>query len=297
MTPIRAFADTARRPGMALAALALAAGLCGAARAQDCLLETPATLMLPRYHPGAAPAPLAWPVKLRGMRGCQAQLLMDNLQAPGRLALEGASASAPLQFTLATQASGGAPVPLAPAPLATLTLAAGQETQLLLWLRPDAAQWVEAGIYQHTLGLRLIRPDGAQLDYRETRLVSEVQATARAQFGAASGGASVARLNFDELQQGAQRSATLDVLANAAHTLSLSSSGQGQLINRQNPGARIAWTLRINGQPVPLGAGPALLASSARGRVRYLFEAQIGAVERVLAGDYADDLLITLTAQ
>jgi hypothetical protein len=35
----------------------------------------------------------------------------------------------------------------------------------------------------------------------------------------------------------------------------------------------------------------------ARGRIRYQFDAQIGAVERVLAGDYADDLLITITAQ
>lgn len=276
-------------------ALALAAGLCQVALAQDCVLDSPSTVMMPRYYPTMPPAAVAWPLKLRGIRGCQARLLLENLDAPGRVSLEGDSANERLQVNLSTQASGGTPVPVAPTELATLTLAAGQETTVLLWLRPDATQWVNAGLYQRELVVRLVLPTGGMLDYRETRLVSDVQATARAQFG--SNGNSVARLEFDELQQDARRSATLEVLANTAHTLTLASTGKGRLINRQNPGSSIPWVLRINGQAVPLASGSTSLPFSSRGRVRYLFEAQIGSIERVLAGNYADDLLITITAQ
>jgi hypothetical protein len=271
------------------------------ALAQDCVIDSPAMVALPSYDPTSPAAAVAWQIKLRGVRGCQAHLQIENLDTPGRLNLAGGSSGERLQTSLLTQASGGSPVPPAPSEVGVFKLAAGQETTVLLWLRADAIQWVGAGLYQQVLGVRITRPNGATLDYRETRIVNDVRATARARFGAisdsGSGGSSVARLDFGELQQGAQRGATLEVLANTAHTLSLASSGRGRLTNRQNPSSSIAWNLRINGQPVPLASGNAVLPFLARGRIRYQFDAQIGAIERVLAGDYADDLLITITAQ
>lgn len=271
------------------------------ALAQDCVIDSPATVAMPFYDPTAATAAVAWQIKLRGIRGCDARLQIENLDAPGRVALVGGSSGERLQTSLLTQASGGIPVPPAPSEVGTFKLAAGQEATLVLWLRADATQWTSAGLYQRTLGLRLTRTSGETLDYRETLVVNSVRATARARFGAisdsGSGGSSVARLDFGELQQGAQRGATLEVLANTAHTLSLTSTGRGRLVNRQNPSSSIAWNLRINGQPVALASGNTVLPFVARGRIRYQFDAQIGAIERVLAGDYADDLLITITAQ
>lgn len=271
------------------------------AQAQDCVLDSPSTVHLPFYDPTSAPVAVAWQIKLRGIWGCEAQLQIDNLDTPGRIGLEGSSGGERLQTSLLTQASGGTPVPPAPAPVNSFKLAAGQETTVLLWLRADATQWVGAGLYQRALGVRITRANGTTLDYRETRIASEVRATARASFGAVSdtgsGSSSVARLDFGELQQGAQRSATLEVLANSTHTLGLSSTGRARLVNQQNPSSSIGWGLRINGQPVALESGNTVLPFLARGRVRYQFEAQIGTVERVLAGDYADDLLITITAQ
>ena len=279
----------------------LMAALQGHAGAQDCVIDSPASVSLPFYDPTAAPSAVAWQIKLRGIRGCEAHLQIENLDAPGRLALLGGSSGEGLQTSLFTQASGGAPVEPAPSEVASFRLAGGQETTVLLWLRADATQWVGAGLYQCALGVRIVRASGETLDYRETRIVSDVRATARARFGAisssGSGSSSVARLDFGELQQGAQRSATLEVLANTAHTLSLASTGRSRLVNRQNPSSGIGWSLRINGQPVALGSGQTVLPFLEKGRIRYQFDAQIGAVERVLAGDYADDLLITITAQ
>lgn len=270
-------------------------------QAQDCVIDSPSTVVLPFYDPTSTPAAVAWQIKLRGIRGCEAHLQIENLDTPGRIALEGGSSGERLQTSLSTQATGGTPVPPAPAEIGTFKVAAGQETTLVLWLRADATQWTGAGRYQRPLIVHIVRANGETLDYRETRIVSDVRATARARFGAlsdtGSGGSSVARLDFGELQQGAQRSATLEVLANTAHTLSLASTGRARLVNRQNPTSGIAWNLRINGQPVALASGNAVLPFQARGRIRYQFEAQIGTVERVLAGDYADDLLITITAQ
>lgn len=271
------------------------------AQAQDCVIESPPVVVLPSYDPTKPTAALAWQIKLRGVRGCQANLQIENLDAPGRLKLAGGSSNEQLQTSIFTQASGGSPVPQAPDEVGRFKLSAGQETTVLLWLRADATQWVGAGLYQQTLGVRITRPNGSTLDFHETRVISDVKATARARFGAisdsGSGGSSVARLDFGELQQGAQRSATLEVLANTAHTLSLTSTGRGQLTNRQNPSSSIAWNLRVNGQPVTLSSGKADLPFTARGRIRYQFDAQIGRVEKVLAGDYADDMLITITAQ
>jgi hypothetical protein len=279
----------------------LAASWQAPALAQDCVIDSPAVVALPSYDPTSSAAAVGWQIKLRGIRGCQAHLQIENLDAPGRLKLAGGSITEQLQTSIFTQASGGSPVPQAPAEVGRFKLSAGQETTVLLWLRADATQWVGAGLYQQTLGVRITRPNGATLDFHETRIVNDVKATARARFGAisdsGSGGSSVARLDFGELQQGAQRSATLEVLANTAHTLSLTSTGRGQLINRQNPSSSIAWSLRINGQPVTLSSGNAVLPFTARGRIRYQLDAQIGTVEKVLAGDYADDMLITITAQ
>jgi hypothetical protein len=280
----------------------LLAGACPShAQAQDCVIDSPTTVALPFYDPTAATAAVAWQIKLRGIRGCNARLQIENLDTPGRLALAGASSGERLQTSLLTQPNGGIPVPPAPSEVGTFKLAAGQETTLVLWLRADATQWIGAGLYQRTLGLRLTKASGETLDYREALMVSSVKATARARFGAisdsGSGGSSVARLDFGELQQGAQRSATLEVLANTAHTLSLTSTGRGRLVNRQNSSSSMAWSLRINGQPVAMASGNTVLPFEARGRIRYQFDAQIGAIERVLAGDYADDLLITITAQ
>lgn len=269
-------------------------------QAQDCVVDSPPALTLPFYDPTQSTSAIAWQIKLRGIRGCEARLQIDNLDTVGRVSLQHAAGAERLLAKLSTQPLGGSPVPASPSDASAVTLAAGQEKTLVFWLQADAKQWVSVGLYQHALRVRLIRPSGETIDERETVLSSSVRATARLAFGAglaAGGGANVARLDFGELRQGAQRSTTLEVLSNTAHTLSLTSSGRSRLVNRQNPTSSIPWNLTINGQPVVLTSGQAALPLTMRGQVLHRIDAQVGAVERVLAGEYADDLLITVTAQ
>ena len=272
-----------------------------ALKAQDCVVESPPTLSLPFYDPTEATSAVAWQIKLRGIRGCDARLQIENLDATGRLSLQHAASADRLLVSIATQPLGGSPVPAAPSDAGAVTLAPSQERTLVFWLRADAKQWVSVGPYQQALRVRLSKPTGETMDDRETLLISSVRATARLAFGAGSAsggqGAGVARLDFGELRQGALRSTNLSVLSNTAHTLSLASSGRGRLVNRSNPSSSIPWDLRINGQPVALASGQASLPFTMQGQVLHRIEAQIGAVERVLAGEYADDLLITVTAQ
>jgi hypothetical protein len=171
---------------------------------------------------------------------------------------------------------------------------------LVFWLRSDAKQWVAAGAYRQNLRLILSKPTGETMDERDVTLSGSVRATARLAFGAGSAGSgaiSLARLDFGELRQASMRSTSFEVLANTAHTLSLSSAGRGRLVNRLHPSSSIPWDLRINGQPIVLTSGQAVLALNVQGQALHRLEAQIGAIEKVLAGEYADDVLITITAQ
>lgn len=268
--------------------------------AQDCVLESPPSVSLPFYDPTEATGAVAWPIKVRGLRGCEARLQIENLDSNGRLSLLSTASADRLLANIATQPQGGSPVPAAPSDATTLTLAPGQEKTLLFWIKADAKQWVSVGPYQQAFRLRLLRATGETLDDRETLVLASVRASARISFGAGSTGAGqgagVARLDFGELRQGARRSTSLEVLSNTAHSLSLASSGRGQLVNRGHPSS-IPWTLVINGQAVSLTQGQAALPLTARGQVLYRIDASIGAIEQVLAGEYADDLLITVTAQ
>jgi spore coat protein U-like protein len=268
--------------------------------AQDCVIESPPSLSLPSYEPTGTPAAVAWQVKLRGLRGCDARLSIDRLDAMGRLSLQHEASAARLLGSLTTLPTGGSPVPAAPMDALAISLAPGQEKTLVFWLRADAKQWVAAGAYRQNLRLSLAKPTGETMDERDVALSSTVRATARLAFGpgsAGSGASSLARLDFGELRQAAIRSTTLEVLANTAHTLSLSSAGRGRLVNRLHPSSSIPWDLRINGQAIGLTSGQAVLPLNVQGQALHRLEAQIGAIEKVLAGEYADDVLITVTAQ
>lgn len=280
-------------------ALTMCATFMTSVLAQECAIDSPPTVALAAYDPTTNPVVSVWKIRIRAVKACQASLVIENLQSSGRVALKGNYATENLLLEIASQANAGAPVPMAPTAWTGLKLLAGQEIILLIWLRPDASQWISPGFYQQTLAARLLRTNGETIDYRETQITNYIKATANAQFGVSTGtgGSQVARFDFGELQRNASRSATLDVLSNAAHSISISSSGNGRLVNKQHQNATVPWALRINGQSISLSAGSTALTFTAKGRIQYTLEARIGEIERLLAGDYADDLLITIMAQ
>jgi hypothetical protein len=105
------------------------------------------------------------------------------------------------------------------------------------------------------------------------------------------------RLDFEELVQGATRSAGLVVQANSTYTIALESAQNGQLVNAKFPLMGLAYSLRLDGRPMSLGPNASDIRLATPGRVRHAIEARIGPVERVLAGEYVDSLLVTITAQ
>lgn len=279
----------------------LLASLAASALAQtgpDCRLDSPAAVTLERYRPDSAPTASAWTLRVRSTRGCVARLQIEGLSEPGRLLLAGPAATGDrLALSISGQPSGTEPVAAAPVDAASITVGTQQDQTLRLWLRPEPGQWLAAGNWQHTVLARLIDAQGRTLDTREVRISAQVDATVRAQFSDTAGGSQLARLDFGLLQQGARRSTTLDVQANTPHSVVLESAQRGHLTNARAPQSpAIAWTLRINGQTVGL-ATAARLPFAAGGRQRHVLEAEIGSVERVLAGEYRDELQITITAQ
>lgn len=266
------------------------------ALAAGCRLEAPAELELGRYSPDNPPTAVTRSLRVWGVDGCQATVQVEGLENDGRLRLAPAAGPGGLGVGVSALPLGGQPVPAAPVAWASVVLPAGQVRSLPLWLVPDAAQWLPPGTYRQSIVVRLLDSAGLTLDALQLSVSADIQATARAEF---SGGAAgrVARLDFGQLQQGARRAAALDVTANTPHRVTLESASGARLVNLREPDSTpIPWSLRVNGSRVDLSR-PASLPFTAQGRVRHTFEAEIGAVERVLAGDYADDLRITITAQ
>lgn len=291
------------RPSTAWRRMLAAAALCGLGAAvlaqtgQDCRLDSPSTVHVDRYRPDSAPVATAWTLRVRSTRSCAGRLQIEGLSEPGRLQLSASTGAADnLLLSLSAQPGGTEPVAAAPLDAATVLVGAQQDQVLRWWLRPDPGQWLAAGLWQQTLIARLVDEQGRTLDAREVRISIPVDATVRAQF-ADAGGSRVARLDFGQLQQGARRATTLEVQANTAHSVTLESTQKGKLTNARAPQSPpIDWTLRLNGQAVGLAA-PARLPFLGAGRQRHVLDAEIGSIERVLAGEYRDELQITITAQ
>lgn len=269
------------------------------ATAKDCALDPPPQVSVGAYDP-AAPFqnPVGWSLRASGDSGCVARLQVDLLDAAGSLLLQGPDGTG-LRVVLSMDAAGTAPLAAAPQDFATLQLAAGQQTVLPLWILRAPGQWLSPGLYRATVRLTLLDSKGKTLDKRDVGLQANVSPTVRAQFGSldSASGSNSARLDFGELAQGAVRSASLSVQANTGHAITLESAQRGQLVNRRFAQARIGYELRLNGSPVALSAAVAGVRIASPGKARHQIDVQIGPVERVLAGEYADDLLITITAQ
>lgn len=261
---------------------------------QACELLTPPTWTLDGYDPASAAASArALPVRIHAPKGCLVALQAEWQGVGGELLLYGAGIE-PLRLMLSTDAAASVPVPGAPQDIGTYRVEAGRDTQVYLWATAAAGQWVSPGNYSSQLRLRLVS-GAATVSEREIAVSVRVKAAVRATF--AGGAGKLARLDFGELQQGARRDAQLEVQANTGHRLTLESSNRGKLVNRRFRQSTVPYRLRVAGVAVSPEASGAGIDIAAAGRARHRIDVEIGEVDRVLAGDYADDLLITITAQ
>ena len=283
----------------------LCCGLWGAdahATAENCVLDAPAMVMLGHYDPSAArPIPVGWNLAVRTRNpkvGCRARLQMEVPDSAGNLVLRG-SDPAGLRLSLSQDASGNLPMLVAPQEIGSFDLGPGEQAQFTFWAWRGAGQWVSPGLYRGTARLGLLDDQGRMLDHRDVDFQTLLNASVRAGFGKINtqSGLNSSRLDFGELTQGAKRHAILAVQSNTAYTITLSSAQQGRLVNRSFTSASIAYLLRIDGMPLPLTQADASLNVMRRGQQSHDIEVEIGPVQRVIAGEYADSLLITISAQ
>ncbi len=261
---------------------------------QACELLTPPTWALDGYDPASASAATrALPIRIQAPRGCLVSLQAEWQGVGGELMLYGAGIE-PLRLMLSSDAAASVPVPAAPQDIGTYRVEPGRDARAYLWATVAAGQWVSPGNYSSPLRLRLVSASGT-VSEREIAVTVHVRAAVRATF--AGGAGKLARLDFGELQQGARRDAQLEVQANTGHRLTLESANRGKLVNRRFGQSTVPYRLRVAGVPVPPEASGAGIDIAAAGRARHRIDVEIGEVDRVLAGDYADDLLITITAQ
>lgn len=259
-------------------------------------------LMLGRYDPGAAQAiPVSWQLTVRSRHhktGCRARLQAEAADQAGNLLLLG-NDPAGLRITLAQDTAGRQAIPVAPQDMASLQLEPDQQAQLVLWAVRSPGQWIGPGLYRGSLHLTLLDEQGRMLERREVDVQSIIAPVVQAQFGqsASAAGLNSTQLDFGELRQGASRSAALAVQANTGYTLTLSSMNNGRLVHGSQAREQIGYQLRLDGRPIALNQPVAGLSTIRSGRQRHEIEVEIGAMKQVLAGEYRDSLLITISGQ
>lgn len=264
-----------------------------------CLLDLPIQIQLGSYDPGAsAPHPIGWNLRLTTSDSCSARIQMDGLDAEGILSLQGTDGQS-LRLVLAQDASATRHLPASPQDFSAVQLNPSQQLNTQLWAIPAAGQWLSPGTYRGTLRITLLDASGLVMLRRDITFVTEVAATVQSSWALLSSvsGSNAARLDFGELAQGAVRSASLMVRANTSYGMTIESAQHGSLIHQKLPESVISYAISLNGRLFDPAHGTPQMFASTPGTVRHAFSFRIGAVERVLAGDYVDSLLVTLFAQ
>ena len=287
------------RPAL-VRALATATLVCAiSSAAAQCVLDIPNQVQLGSYDPGALlQNPIGWRFRVSTQTGCAGRIQLDALDATGRLLLQGPD-TAGFTVLMAQDASGSTPVNAAPLDAAAVQIAAGQQVTVSMWAVRPAGQWRVPGPYRGAVRVSLLDKAGLVLTRRDLAFLTAVSPTVQLHWeGVASGsGSPTARLDFGELVQGATRSASLVVQANSSHTIALESTQRGQLVNAKFPLAGLSYSLRLNGRALALGPNASDVRMATPGKVRHEIEVRIGPIERVLAGEYLDSLLVTVAAQ
>ncbi|MDD2729945.1 hypothetical protein [Malikia sp.] len=282
--------------------LCCAGALHAPAAMADCMLEIPATVVLGRYDPAATQAtPESWQLTVRSRNpktGCRARLQVETADQTSNLLSLGNDPTG-LRVTLSQDAAGRQAIPVAPQDMTSVQLDLDRQASMVLWATRGTGQWISPGLYRGSLRLTLLDEQGQTLDRRDVEFKSMIHSVVHAQFGQSNSasGLNSTRLDFGELRQGARRSAALAVQANTGYTITLSSANGGRLVHNSLAQGRVAYQLRLDGRPVALNQPIAGLSANRPGRQSHDIEVEIGSMQQVLAGEYRDSLLITISGQ
>ncbi len=177
-------------------------------------------------------------------------------------------------------------------------------TVLTYFIVVDQGQTVPPGRYTDEVRVSLLDPAGRRrLETLTTRFVFDVPEALEARFDIDGSrralGAFAPTLDFGILREGARRSFGLDIRANRAVTVMISSEGGGALHRLgAGPASTVPYRLRVDGQ-VHGGPGPLRLPADRgrTGRRRVDVQVIIGSTDRALAGPYKDTLQVTVSTR
>ncbi|GAB4523668.1 MAG: hypothetical protein Tsb0010_07730 [Parvularculaceae bacterium] len=171
---------------------------------------------------------------------------------------------------------------------------------------PGGQPAAAAGRYDDRLSITLYRLDGKSLRRADSadiqiRLSVEpaIEATVISDAGAGPLASGTHLLRLGDLTRGARRDFQLAIRANTEYRLRLESEHRGAL-RHKSLGARaeIPYALAIDGAPAPLGRPFELESRRIRfDRIRKTLTVTAGPAESALAGEYSDNLKITIIAR
>lgn len=265
--------------------------------AQACVIDT-ASSSLPEYDPlqaGDSLWSLNWSLRSLG-QNCSGDLGLQASAAgtlPGQVVLWPGGGPTGLVAQLSSESTGQGPALWWPQIWRSVVGPSDPSTPLplTLWWRLPAGQWPPAGNYPVSLRAMLWRSDGQLITEQTVVLNQSVRPRVDLNLVGGTG-----RLDFGTLGSGQRRSVDVQVRHNTPYLLRLQSQNGGRLQNSQWPQAHIAYRLWIDQQELPLASGPVPLQRLASALASHRIEVEIQSVDNPPAGNYGDDVLITVEA-
>ncbi len=185
-----------------------------------------------------------------------------------------------------------------------VTLEGGQGKRATLSMRVEIARAATAssGDYRDTLNLRVIDLDSKKQIGQDRQTAIDLNVPKRAQLniaGADSAGAGfgVSRIDFGQMQSGAERSVFVQVRATDDVEIRLTSRNAGVLkhVRLHDAAPAIPYGVTFDGVQVNLASSFTLEREVERAGSSYLMSVRLGEVGRPPAGEYQDLITIDVT--
>lgn len=265
----------------------------------DCDLVFPTSVYLGNYDPNQPmQTPVSWYFDVYALKGCNLHLQFEDIDASGAFILLGPENSA-LRIVMAHDYNGYAPVKPAPNDFMHINLVDNEKLNFQLWLIKPPNKWLPAGLYACQIRLRNQNDAGQTTGFKDINFQINVIPSVNVSLGQAGGYSNMtsAILDFGILANGEQRKTQLLVQANTPYSVSLQSDQGGFLTNLHYPAEKIPYKFRMDNVLLDLTKGEQTIQVSNLQNSAHTLDVEIGAIEKILAGQYSDTLLMTISAQ
>lgn len=185
-----------------------------------------------------------------------------------------------------------------------------QARRLAMRLRLPAGQMVPAGDYSAALDLLLnsgpqpLNPGGGPpVDFpsitRTVVLHADVTPRVQANFTgiSASDSGRVGKVDLGEITSSELRDFGIQIRSNVDVDIAVRSEGRGNLVHTEDQGARIPFALTIAGQPIDLSTESSVAGATSLSGVTNAIRVRVGSTEGARSGEYADDLVFTISGR